>query len=628
MSHTQADHAMITVLRGQSDSSRSRRTPSGGAQSLCISTLGRVESGTVYSIPSSPPPLPTDANGRLYKLQRDNLARNYSRSSLTSSHRSSRHGASIATRASLSHKRGVSFNHAGKRSSSVMSSPPRISQAKATLTLQERYLRDKLSHNTPDPPSSIKDNSPRPSQRQGGRSRKEKSAKSYAEEITARKLKRGSQYWGEEARKVSSELENLCDEAFNPPFAPVEPPSTSTLKDERHGGYEEVRAIPIANEARYASSSIVSPQCTVSCTTEKNKYGERPLPRPPLNIQIENKAKDELAKARDLLKRRAADLSPGALDEVIAQIDRLMQQNNLGLSDQDYQRRVASAPARSVDPRHLLPVKETDEGNQLRIADVSTEQRDHGPRVASEPVPTKYSKLTSRIRHDEERPTIRLVDLDSALHPKPLVIRKRSADRTSSEKGIKKKGSLEQLFKSVTNSGKAQSPLNDAILRPKSRLGYSGHRESANQSLLDPIIEDKNKENEDPTRVKRHSAGLDCKKRPWFRRNRTDLGSTASDDPPPTPPLKDDWIVQKEYKNRITQDRHTGAVPSKDSNQSEHKQGTFGRSKFFKIFRKRDTKGLHSASELALTGNLIASHNTEFQDTDLMAFHRSRFRRY
>ncbi|MCJ1435618.1 hypothetical protein MMC27_004992 [Xylographa pallens] len=601
MSHTQADHAMITVLRGQSDSSRSRRTPSVGAQSLCIPTLGRVESGTIYSIPSSPPPLPTDANGRFYKLRRDNLARNYSRSSLTSSHRSSRHGASIAARASLSYKRGVSFNHAGKCSSSLMSSSPQISQAKATLTLQEKYLRDKLSHSTPDPPSSTKDNSSQPSQLQEGRSRKEKSAKSYAEEITSRKLKRGSQYWREEARKVSSELENLCDEAFNPPFAPIEPPSTSRLKDERHGEYEETRAFPVANEARFASSSIVSPQCTAPSTTEKIKYRERPLPRPPLNVQIESKAKDELARARDLLKRRAADLSPGALDEVIAQIDRLMQQNNLGLSDQEYQRRVASAPARSVDPRHLSPVKETDEGNRLRIADVSAEQRDHGPRVTSEPVSNKYSKLASRTQHDEERPTIRLVDLDTVLRPKPLVIRKRSADFINSEKGIKKKSSLEQLFKSVTNSGKAQSPPNDAILRPKSRLGYSGDRESGIQRLLDPIIEDEIKENEDPTLVKRHSAGSDSKKRPWFRKNRTDLGSIASD-PPPTPPLKDDWTVQEEYKNRITQERRTCDVLSEDSNQSEHKQGTFGKSKFFKIFSKRDTKGLHGASELALTG--------------------------
>ena len=146
MSHTQADHAMITVLRGHSDSSRNRRTPSCGAQSLRIPTLGRVESGTVYSIPSSPPPLPMDTNGRLCKLRRDNLARNYSRSSLASSQHSSRQGASIAACASHNYKRGVSFTHASKRSSSVMSSSPQRIQAKATLTLQERYLKDRLSH--------------------------------------------------------------------------------------------------------------------------------------------------------------------------------------------------------------------------------------------------------------------------------------------------------------------------------------------------------------------------------------------------------------------------------------------------------------------------------------------------
>ncbi|MCJ1386530.1 hypothetical protein MMC17_009656 [Xylographa soralifera] len=614
MSHTQADHATITVLRGQSDSSRSRRTPSGGAQSLRIPTLGRVESGTVYSIPSSPPPLPTDANGRLCSLRRDNLARNYSRSSLASSHRSFRQGTSTAVRASLNYKRGVSFNYAGKRSSSIMSSSPQVSQAKITLTLQERYLRDRLSHSTPDPPSFTKDNSTQPSQSQEWRSRKERSAKSYAEEITARKVRRGSQYWKEEARKVSSELENLCDEAFNPPFAPVEPPSVSELKDERHGKYEETRAIPVANEARFASSSIVSPQYAAPSTTEKINYRERPLPRPPLNDQIESKTKDELARARDLLKRRAADLSPGALDEVIAQIDRLMQQNNLGLSDQEYQRRVASAPARSIDPKLLAPVKETDEGNRSRLADVSIDQSHHGPRVASEPVPTKYSRLTSRTQHNGDRPTIRLVDFGTVPRPEPLVIRKRSADSINSEKVIKKKSSLEQLYRSVTNSGKAQTPLKDAILRPKSRLGYNGDRESGSQGFLDPIIEDENKENEDPALFKRHSAGSETKKRPWFRKTRTDLGSVVSD-PPPTPPLKDDWIVQEEYKNRITHDRHTCDVLSEDSSQSEHKQGTFGRSKFFKIFSKRYTKDKHGASELALTGNFKPSHTLPVFET-------------
>ncbi|MCJ1403782.1 hypothetical protein MMC11_007005 [Xylographa trunciseda] len=600
ISHTQADHAMITVLRGQSDSSRSRRTPS-GAQSLRVPTLGRVESGTVYSIPSSPPPLPMDGNGRPLNLHRDNLARNYSKSSLASSHRSYRQGASTAVRASLSYRRGVSFNHAGKRSSSIMSSSPQIPQVKATLTLQEKYFKDELSHSIPDPPLYTNDNSSQPSQSCEVRSRKEKSAKSYAEEITARKSKRSSQYWKEEARKVSSELENLCDEAFNPPYAPVQPPSVSNIKDERHGNYEEIRAIPVANEARFASSSIVSPQYVAPNETEKNKYRGRPLPRPPLGNQIESKAKNELAKARDLLKRRAEDLSPGALDEVIAQIDRLMQQSNLGLSDQEYQKRVASAPARSIDLIPLSPVKEIDESNRRQAAEVSADQSQQGPRVASEPVPAKYIKLTSRKQHAGDRPTIRLVDFDSVARPEPLVIRKRSTDSVNPEKVIKKKSSLEQLFKSVTNSGKAQYTFNDAVRRPNSRLGCNSDRESGSQGLLDPIIEDENKENEDPTLVKRHSAGSDTKKTPWFRRNRTDLGGVASD-PPPTPPLKNDWVFQEKPKKRTTQGRCTSDVPREDPNQSEHKQAAFGRSKIFKIFSKRDTKELHDASELALTG--------------------------
>ena len=600
MSHTSAGHAMITVIRGQSDSSRSRRTPS-GAQSLRVPVLGRVESGTVYSIPSSPPPLPTDAHAKPLALRRDSLARNYSRSSLASSHRSYRQCGSGIVRASLSYRRGVSFNHAGKRSSSIISSSPQILQVKEPLTLQERYFKDGSVHGTPVPPPSTKEYGVQPIQSQEVRSRKERSAKSYAEEITARKSKRSSQYWKEEARKVSSELENLCDEAFNPPFAPIESYGASNIKDEQRRNYGESSVVPVANEARFASSSIISPHYALPSEAEKNKYRERPLPRPPLNDHIESKAKDELARARDLLKRRAADLSPGALDEVIAQIDRLMQQTNLGLSDQEYQRRVASAPARSLDTRYLPPVEEMDEGSRHRVADALIDHNHQGPRVVSAPAPTKYGKLKSKIQHNEERPTVRLIDLDAVPRPEPLVIRKRSADSVTSENIIKKKASMEQLSKTATNTGKTQPILNDTMLRPKSRLGYNCNQEFGSQGFLDPIVEDENKENEDPALAKRHSAGSETRKRPWFKRNRTDLGSVTSD-PPPTPPLKDNWIFEERQKDRITDERRVSDVPSESSSHSEHKHGTFGKSKFFKIFSKRDTKESQGTSELALTG--------------------------
>ena len=103
--------------------------------------------------------------------------------------------------------------------------------------------------------------------------------------------------------------------------------------------------------------------------------------------------------------------------------------------------------------------------------------------------------------------------------------------------------------------------------------------------------------------VKRHSAGSESKTKPWFKRIRTDLGSLASD-PPPTPPLKDDWTDQEEYKNCVTQGQHTHHILRKDSGHGEHKQATSAKSKFFKIFNRREIKRLHGTSELALTGKL------------------------
>lgn len=590
LANTQADHARITVLRGQADSMPGRRAAS-GTPSFRNPSLGRVESGAVYSIHSSPPPLPTTADGRPHILRRQQMARHYSRSSIASSRRSYGTANGKGIRTSMSYKRGVIFNHGSKRSSSGLEPQPRESKRQDSVNLHKRYVGDEQSQSTSSQLSPIKGNySPQPTFSPKVRSRKEKSTRNLAEEMVARKSKRASIHWKEEARKVSSELENLCDEAFNPPYAPAVPLNNSVSDGDYRGRRYESPAYSVANESQFASSSIIQPS-SLRASSEADKYRQRPLPRPPLRDQIETKAQDELTRARELLLKRAQDLSPGALDEVIAQIDRLMQQRNLGLTDQEYQKRIASAPvSRSVDARLLSPVKEVDEWNRTPMKTLMKTAQ--GYRASSDPNPVSaidYDRWKSGNAY-EDRSTIRLVGYENVPRPAPLVIRKQSKESVKTED---KTRSRENLLAAYINSGNQENSRNDPTHRPQSRAGYNKDRTSAGSSALDPIVEDENKENEDPLAMKRASG--DSRKRGWFRKRWSDRSDPRSLDSnePPTPPLKDGYSDPK----------RASEVPSEESHHSEPKQEKSAKGIFSKLFKSRENKGSKSVSELALTGN-------------------------
>jgi len=571
ITNTQADHARITVLRGQAEPMPGRRAASG------TSSLGRVESGAVYSIHSSLPPMSMSADGRPLTLRRQQIARNYSRSSIGSSHRSFGAGNGRGIRMSVSYKRGVIFNHGSKRSSSGPEP-----QRPESINLHKRYINEEQTMSTSSLLSPIRGNySPQSSFSPKIRSRKEKSTRNLAEEIVARKSKRASIYWKEEARKVSSELENLCDEAFNPPYAPAVPLNTSVSDGDYRGRRYESPAYSVANESQFASSSIIQPP-SLRTSSEADKYRQRPLPRPPLAHQIETKAQDELTKARELLLKRAQDLSPGALDEVIAQIDRLMQQRNLGLSDQEYQRRIASAPlTRSIDARLLSPVKEVDEWSR-------TPMKIPGYRASSDPNPvnlTDYGRWRSG-NANKDRSTIRLVDYENVPRPAPLVIRKQSKESIKSKERTR---SRENLSASLGKHGNPDNSRNDPIHRPQSRAGHNKDRASAGSSNLDPIVEDDTKENDDP--LGKRASG-DSRKRGWFRKRWSDRSGSLDSDGPPTPPLKDGYSDQNRASN----------VPSEEFHHSEPKPEKSGKGIFSKLFKSRDNKASKSVGELALIG--------------------------
>ena len=511
----------------------------------------------------------------------------------------------------MSYKRGITFDQSRKRSNNGKGHPPRPSKTVEPLSLQQRYLQDRQTQSSSSLKSPISNNSPLPILSPEVHSRKERYTISYAEGMVARNTqsKRASLYWKEEARKVSSELENLCDEAFNPPFVPVEPHDAPQVRTDCCDILEPSAIISIANEARFASSSIVDPYSSPP-GVQKYKYNHRPLPRPPLKAHIERKNNNELAAARELLQRRAAEMTPGALDDVLASIDRLMQRTNLGLSSQEYERRVASAPTRPTDPGTLSPVKEKDEGSPSRCMKGALEQGRAGSRVTSAPTTktsTRYGASGWEKVDGVDRSTVRLVHGSSILRPEPLVIRKKSNISTTPDDPLRKKEPRDQCL-ILPNSSATQPSLHyNAPQPPDSRIGYNLDRPSgasipANYAL-NPIMEEENKENVDPLTAKRYSAGSETKKRPWFRRNRSDQRSFDSDTPP-TPPWKNSPDVPNLTGKEDKRGQRISDVPSDDSGYSEPKLEPFGRSKFLRIFGKKDPK--LPKGELALTGKPVS----------------------
>lgn len=598
------DHAKITVLHGSSDTSQGQRTLSNAA-SLRHPALARVQGEVVLDIPSSPPPLPSSYNGQRPHWKDDHIGKFQSRSSLASSHR--QHTSPVGIRKSMSYKRGVSFNHTRKRSSSDIQ-PPQPSRAQripAPLMLQQRGRNDLVQQSSPNLPSPIALDSPQYGYSQVIRSRKDTPGLTQAQELASRKSKTASNYWKEEARKVSIELSKFCDEAFNRSSLASSVQTAVTNSPDPHK----------ESPATTASVQGVSPMPYEGARqmNDRRELPKLPLPKRPTPHLIDSYTQRELAKTRDRLRQRAADpeagLPPGSLDGVISQLDRLMEPNSK-VREQEVGRRVASVPDSQI-PDHisLSPVKEEDNRDSWITADSSPRKSTLTYRTVSEPI-RKLLGTQGRLGTDRNgrdgRSTIRIVDDDPSrpLSPiRPLVIRKRSEASIPSDRTIQVKRPQEQFVGTRTYTEKPQLTFDNAVFGSHSRLGRLEDRRSAGPSLLelDSIEEDYHKENRESRAAKTLSG--ESKTRGWFRRHRQAQASQESDRPP-TPPMKDDWMLQGiEPKKDVKSKKRASDVPSEESQRSEtKKERASAKEKFFKIFSRRDSRDLKSSGELMLGG--------------------------
>ncbi|KAL8871676.1 MAG: hypothetical protein Q9174_002546, partial [Haloplaca sp. 1 TL-2023] len=266
----QADHTRVTVLRNLSNHNDSvqpsfdaagHRIPSKASSNQRASPLPSPEND-VFSIVSSPP---GHYSSQLARMRQDRrISRGSSRHTFASA------TGTRAVRKSASYRRGVSFQHIRKRSASAGI------QNSSSLAPPTSNVHRASSNPLPSVPASPEHASSSPLPAPTVRSRKQVPA---FDGQTTIKPRITSQIWKEDTRKVSKELENFCDEAFNRASVASSVPTTNTAATEgrsvgtpvtSYSAHDTMPYLPAGAGRRGGKSS------------QLKEYQNRPLPAPPV----------------------------------------------------------------------------------------------------------------------------------------------------------------------------------------------------------------------------------------------------------------------------------------------------------------------------------------------------------
>ncbi|KAL8971388.1 MAG: hypothetical protein Q9183_001076, partial [Haloplaca sp. 2 TL-2023] len=557
----QADHTRVTVLRNLSNHNDSaqhslgaanRRNPSKASSNQHPSPLPSPEND-VFSIVSSPQGAYSSQLARMRQERR--MSRGSSRHTFASA------TGTRTVRKSASYRRGVSFSHIRKRSASAGI------QHSSSLAPPTSNVHRASSNPLPSVPASPEHASSPRLPAPTVRSRKQVPT---FDEHAIIKPRITSQIWKEDTRKVSKELENFCDEAFNRASVASSVPTTNTAATEgrsvgtpvtSYSAHDTMPNLPAGVGRRVGKSS------------QLKEYQNRPLPAPPVE-DLGSYNRQELAQLKNSLIRHEYDLPSGLFDEVIVHLDRLMQPSAIRLQEEE--RRAFSAP----DPK-LAPNKDTFER--------FLEGRDVALRSASEPVPESPRK---RKRFGD---TIRVVDDRNELKispTKPLTIRKKSSSPNPLNETFSQQASQEKSLR--------MPPM------PDTRTYYDRYqpseRRSAGLNMLDnslePIEEHADDKEYEP---KEHTVK---KKKSWFFRGGHDKNKSQENASklPPLPPLpqKEQGFQNFGGKKETLAWKRTSDPRSEASQKSEEKkEGTSGKAKFLRLFGKGGgLKSKRSSQEL------------------------------
>ncbi|KAK2800382.1 hypothetical protein FQN51_006108 [Onygenales sp. PD_10] len=415
-----------------------------------------------------------------------------SRSSIASSRRRAK---GFAASRSTSYKRNVQFRHTRKRSTgrntpqkigvaqthSQYSLSPDFTGRDGRLTARGNRLSlssDRFSSPTlPTPPPPV-------------RTRK---SPGNGDELDVAKHRVSGQYWKDEARKVSTELGKICEEAFNRT-------SVSSSFNSVH-----------TSTARHSDSPPTSVSTPGDICRLEEQYKMRPLPEPPAE-SFGSYTVRELAETRRRLIEHSFQASveglPQYLSEVIAHLDRLI--GNELTPDPD--KNITTIPETS-EPAHesYLPSISEDDIFQDCTAMIEDIQRQ----------PNKLKTQPPKIGNWEPSKTIRIVPpspvpaMDTI---KPLTIRKKS-----SQYSTHKDGSVDSLGRRtpVPISGNESSVSVPTSRRSSAARFYAG---------LEPIEEHP----KSPRWSDARSSG-ESRKWTWFKHK----PQLSQDEIPPPPPTKD-----------------------------------------------------------------------------------------
>ena len=509
----------------------------------------------VYSIASSPPTLRQVSAS----LNSRHISRGNSRVTMSSIRSKGTNHSGIVARRPASYKRNVSFNHGKKRSTSGRESRLRTQERKIqSQSLQERFIEDgeRLEQRAASSPPIIArqenvtaDVGPHP--------RSRKSPHETSKGIEDIETRRSGLNWTEDVRKISTELNKLCDTAFNRISLSSSTPTSFTSATINRNSNRTCQS-PATSFSIYDDSLPVFDE---QSTVQRRAVGvpDRPLPPMPPTPpnknaqeydQIVSLTHRELAKTKELLQKRnrASYMEPGYLDDVIAHLDRLMQPSALRVRED--QRRAISSP----NPNTGISRKDT--------FDQILEKGNIGFRSASEP--------SKQENNSPQKSSIRLVENipqgDKAISPvKPLTIRKKNSIRQSPPVSPHKQHSKSQKGSSANE---------------KTWFHVQEHGYNTGPSLIDkslePIVEN---DDFDPTdRNVKESLKIIPKKRSWFRRNHqlAQKGSRDTDVGPP--PAKNSRLLSDCQNIGHTGDGKRESNTSEETLNSEaprHKKGRF-----------------------------------------------------
>lgn len=306
-------------------------------------------------------------------------------------------------------KRGISFSHLRRPSVATASTTEPVA---VQYTPEQRKIltraHDSAGSRAISPMSSIKQQSP------PIRTLPKAVASPVVPRVRVRKPESPSKYIQSEARKVSTELEKVMEEAFNRTSMSS---SIRSMVTDPHKDASEYETPPTSFSNRDSGGSAFA---TPNTKTILQNRPLPPIPQETPNTFLHRK----LAETRAEIARRLDQGGDNTehFNEVLEHLDRLMMPKVNG------GKRTSSAPAHSPEhpaPLHVIP----EEGR----ADGEDRFEPYSPsyRVVTDPL---RPNLRDR-RAVTEHTTIRLVD-QSPTHVAPLNIRKRSGASTATRYAI------------------------------------------------------------------------------------------------------------------------------------------------------------------------------------------------